>query len=192
MNILIDGLPTAIEVDGHEYEINADYQTGLRIITAFEDGDLTVQERCAVMVNLLYKEQPANFQEAVRMGIIFLDGGKDPEEKSKTMSDGNRYYSFLHDAGWIYAGVDRVLQGRLNRGDFVHWWEFITAFMELPEDCMMSRILYLRQQYVKGKLTKEERKLWYEMRDTLELPVELTEQERAAQDEFMRLLEKQA
>lgn len=189
MNILIDGLPMAIEIDGREYEINADYQTGLRILTAFEDPELTIQERCAVMVALLYKAQPTNFQEAVRLGVIFLDGGQAPEGK-KIASDGNRYYSFKHDARWIYAGVDRVLQGRLSRGVFVHWWEFITAFMELPEDCMMSRILYLRQQYAKGKLTREERRLWYEMRDVLELPIELTEEERAVQDEFMRLLGK--
>jgi hypothetical protein len=188
MNILIDGLPIAIEIDGQEYGINADYQAGLRIITAFEDGDLTIQERCAVMVNLLYKERPENFQEAVRRGVMFLDGGKAPEERTKTVSDGNRYYSFSHDARWIYAGVDRVLHGRLNRGEFVHWWEFMTAFMELPEDCMMSRILYLRQQYAKGKLTREERQQWHEMRDVLELPIELTEEEQAAQDEFMRRL----
>lgn len=187
MNILIHGLPTAIEIDGQEHEINADYQTGLQILTAFEDPELTTQERYAVMVALLYKTQPANFQDAVRLGVLFLDGGQSPEGK-KIASDGNRYYSFTHDARWIYAGVDRVLQGRLSRGAFVHWWEFITAFMELPQECMMSRILYLRQQYAKGKLTREERTLWSEMRDVLELPIELSEEEQAAQDEFMRLL----
>jgi hypothetical protein len=187
MNILIDGLPTAIEIDGHEYSINADYQTGLKIIVAFEDSELAIFERCLVLVELLYKEKPENFQEAVRLGIVFLNGGTDPKEE-KQKADGNRYYSFNHDARWIYAGVDRVLQGRLSRGEIVHWWEFMTAFMELPEGCMMGRILYLRQQYAKGKLTKEERQQWSEMRDILELPVELTSEEQSMADEFMRLL----
>lgn len=64
------------------------------------------------------------------------------------------------------------------------------AFMELPEDCMMTRIIYLRTQQAKGKLTKEERQQWYEMRDILELPIELTAEEQAARDEFMRLFGK--
>lgn len=186
MNVLLDGLPAAIEIAGKEYPINADYQTGLRIISAFEDEELTDYERCAVLVALLYRAPPEDFPEAVRLGVKFIDCGR--EDKSEASADTNRYYSFSFDAQWIYAGVDRVLHGRLSRGEFVHWWEFVTAFMELPEDCMMSRILDLRQQMAKGKLTLEERRQWAVQRDILELPVELSREEQAAADEFMRKL----
>ncbi len=189
MNILIDGLPEAIEIDDIIYDINADYQTALRILQAYEDDDLTAQERCIVLLNLLYKEPPQNPLKAVKQGLRYLDCGDDTEEKQlQTTADGCRYYSFTHDARWIYAGVDRVLNGRLSRGSFVHWWEFVTAFMELPEDCMMSRILYLRQQRAKGKLSLEERRQWVDMRHILELPVQLSETEQAARDAFMELL----
>lgn len=186
MNILLDGLPTAIEVAGEVCEINADYRTALRIITAFEAPELTGSEKAAVLVSQLYKQPPGDYQAAVSQGVKFLDCGD--STGGGDGGSGERTYSFAHDARYIYAAVDRVLGGRLNRGGFVHWWEFVTAFMELPEDCMMSRILYLRTQRSKGKLTKEERQQWAQMRDVLELPVELTAEEQQVEAEFMRLL----
>lgn len=188
MNILIDGLPTAIEVSGQICGINPDYQTGLKIIMAFEDYELVAQEKCAVLVQLLYKETPQNFSEAVRLGIKFLDCGEAKQEGST--GDGIRKYSFTHDARYIFAAVDRVLRGKLSKGEPVHWWEFVMAFMDLPEDCLMSRIIYLRAQHAKNKLTKEERQQYYEMQDILELPLDLTPKEQQIQDDFLRLLQK--
>jgi len=45
-------------------------------------------------------------------------------------------------------------------------------FMDLKEDCFFNRILYLRSQKQKGKLTPDERKTWDKMRDVLELETE--------------------
>jgi hypothetical protein len=188
MNILIDGLPTAIQIGDKVHEINADYQTGLRIVTAFEDNELTAYEKCAVLITLLYKESPADFETAIKKGVLFLDCGEGKKEEG--IGDGIRKYSFIHDSKYIFSGVDRVLHGRLSTGKFVHWWEFVMAFMELPEDCMMSRIIYLRTQYAKNKLTREERQQYNEMRDIVELPLELTSEEEAVKDKFMKLIGK--
>lgn len=187
MNILLDGLPRAIGVAGQTIDINADYQTGLRIITAYEDPELTIQEKHIVMIKLLYKQPPADMQEAIIQGVKYLNSGEGGESEGGESPSG-RKYSFSFDAGWIYAGVDRVLGGKLSRGEFVHWWVFYTAFMDLPEDCMMSRILYLRAQHEKGKLSKEERQQWAASRKILELPAELTQEDYDVQTEFMRLL----
>jgi len=40
-NVLIDRLPTTVEVDGRLYDIDSDFRTCLRIILAFEDAELT-------------------------------------------------------------------------------------------------------------------------------------------------------
>ncbi|MDD3041039.1 Gp15 family bacteriophage protein, partial [Bacteroides sp.] len=102
----------------------------------------------------------------------------------------SRKYSFTHDEKYIFSGVNKVLNGRLSTGEFVHWWEFVMAFMELPEDCVMSKIIYFRTQFAKGKLTKEEKQVYYENRSMFELPVELTAEEEAAEAQFMELLGK--
>lgn len=184
--ILTDGIPIAIEVEGIEYDINADYQTGIKIIMAFEDNELTQYEKCMVLVELLYKETPHNLNEAVSQGIRFLDCGGNSQGTGE--SDGARKYSFTQDDKYIYRAVDGVLQGRLSKGNFVHWWEFVLAFMELPEECFMSRIIYLRTQKAKGKLTKEERALYYKIRDIVDLKEEYSFEEQEQVNKFMELL----
>ncbi len=188
MNLLIDGLPTAIEIDGLVYEINSDYQTGIKIITAFEDKEITSLEKQSVLINLLYKNCPQNIEIALEKGVKFLNCGD--LNASESEDNGQRVYSFSHDEKYIFSAVDRVLNGRLSRKEYVHWWEFVMAFMDLPEDCMMSKIIYYRTRCETGKLTKEEKKAYFDNRKVFELPLELTAEEQAKADDFMRLLEK--
>ena len=188
MGMLISGLPTAIMVNGTAHEIDASYHTCLTIIIAFEDNSLTNTEKAMLLLDLLYKNKPSDLNTAFEKGIQFLDCG----EVSKGGEGGysERRYSFSYDEKYIFSGVNRVLNGRLSTGEFVHWWEFVMAFMELPEDCIMSRILYFRSQFAKGKLTKEEKQVYYENRSMFELPIKLTAEEEAAEAEFMALLGK--
>ena len=64
------------------------------------------------------------------------------------------------------------------------------AFMDLPEDCMISKIIYYRMQFAKGKLSKEEKKVYYDNRRIFELPEELTAEEEKARNKFFESLEK--
>lgn len=185
MGALLNGLPYAVEIDGKEYKINADFRTGLRIILAFEDTELTLSEKVFILVEQLYKEVPEDFVKAVSAGIRFLDCG---EEQRESCGNGRRMYSFRQDERYIFSGVDKVLNGRLSRGEFVHWWEFVFAFMELPENCMMSKILYYRSRRNAGKLTKEEREVWAKNRELFELEEMQTAEEKEKEDLFMQRL----
>lgn len=186
MNILIEGLPCFIRIDGKDYAINADYQTALKIMNVFEDNSLIAIEKNLLLLELLYKDVPDNYEEAIKKGLKFLNCG---EEGSETSGEGGaRVYSFKKDAKYIFSGVDKVLNGRLSKGDLVHWWEFVMAFMELPEDCMMSKIIYYRTQFSKGRLSKEERKVYFDNRELFELPAELTKEEEKIYSTFMAKL----
>lgn len=187
MGALLDGLPLAIEIDGKEYQINSDFHTGLRIILAFEDTELTISEKSFILVDQLYQEEPEDFVKAVSAGIRYLDCG---EEQREGGGNGCRMYSFSQDERHIFSGVDKVLNGRLSRGEYVHWWEFVFAFMELPEDCMMSKILYFRSRRNAGKLTKEEREVWTKNRELFELEEPQTAKEKEQFEEFMGRLGK--
>ena len=79
MNVLIDGLPTAAEIDGAEYELNTDYRVGLQIMTAFEDPDLTGFEKQAVMLQLLYPVVPSDARRAAELAVKFLNCGQEPK-----------------------------------------------------------------------------------------------------------------
>lgn len=186
MNALLDGLPTAIEIDENIYEINTDYRTGLKIIMAFEDNELTNIEKQSILLSCLYKNVPSNIVLAIEKGVKFLNCGQ--KFCDTVNGEGQRIYSFKYDDRYIFSGVDRVLNGRLSKGDLVHWWEFVMAFMELPEDCMMSKIIYYRTQFSKGRLSKEERKVYFDNRELFELPAELTKEEEKIYSTFMAKL----
>lgn len=187
MNALLDGLPTAIEIDENIYEINTDYRTGLKIIMAFEDNELTNIEKQSILLSCLYKNVPSNIVLAIEKGVKFLNCGQ--KFCDTVNGEGQRIYSFKYDDRYIFSGVDRVLNGRLSKGDLVHWWEFVMAFMELPEDCMMSKIIYYRTQFSKGRLSKEERKVYFDNKEIFELPEELTNEETEKRSKFFEMLE---
>ena len=187
MRILTEGLPTKIMVGQEVCRIRYDYKTCLKIIMAFEDRELTGAEKAAVLLDLLYIDRPNDLQAALEKGVRFLDCGEKRED-GKVGGEERRIYSFWYDEKYIFAGVNKVLNGRLSLGTPVHWWEFVLAFLDLPEDCMMSRIIYYRSRYAKGKLTKEEREVWAKNKEIFELPVKMTDQEEDALAEFMKRL----
>lgn len=182
-NFLTDGFPTQAEVAGRVYDLNTDYRTCIRIIQAMEDVNLTEFEKQVILLSLLYREVPEDIQEAVRKAALFLNCGETKESEG-----GERVYSFRQDDRYIFAAVDKVLQGRLSKGENVHWWEFVSAFMEMPEDCVMSRILYYRSRKNAGKLTREEQEVWAKSRELFELEEVQTAEEKAKEALFLQRL----
>lgn len=186
MNILLENCPTAVEINGIEYDINTDFRVGINIMLAFEDPELTLYEKQLIMLNLLYPKIPKNIKKAVEMAVKFLNCGED--SKSSAADREERLYSFEYDAKYIYSAIKQTHGIDLEQTDYLHWWKFVYMFMDLREDCFFSRILYYRRQKSKGKLTKEEAEYCNRIRDIIELPVHYTEQEKEIEAEFMRLL----
>ncbi|WP_101698498.1 bacteriophage Gp15 family protein [Clostridium minihomine] len=186
MNILIDGLPTVVEIDGQEYELNTDYRIGLQIMTAFEDPELTGFEKQVVMLNLLYSEIPPNRVVSTELAVKFLNCDQDAKP-GEVDGDSARYYSWTQDARYIMAAIEQTYHIDLSVTN-LHWWRFSYMFLDLPEDCFFSRLIYLRKQKAKGKLTKEEKEWYYSMREVVDLPEVYTSEEQAAINKFMAQL----
>lgn len=188
MNILTDLLPTAVEIEDTVYELDTDFRTCLTIIMAFEDLELTDYEKQMVMLDLLYKEIPENIKEACRLAVKFLDCGEDPEAKESSDDNAGRLYSFNQDAKYIYSAIKQSHGVDLETIDYLHWWKFSYMFLDLREDCFFNRLIHLRRQKNLGKLTKEEKELYYRIQDIVDLPEVCTAEEQQVADEFMRLL----
>lgn len=190
MNLLTENLPDKIDVEGEIIEIDTDYRNCLMIILAWEDKELTTHEKISITIDRLYNKKPRNIEIALQKAMLFLNCGEECKENKRQEK---RIYSFEKDNKYIYSAVDKVLEGKLSEGKKIHWWIFYMAFMELPEDCMFSKIIYLRNQKKKGKLTKDERKIYSQMRDILELETPkqsiMTEKEQENYDRFLKLVE---
>lgn len=194
MNVLINKFPTKIKLNNDILEINTDFRDCLNIIIMFEDENLTKYEKIELMLRLLYKDTSKinqdNIEEAIKKAVLFLDGGdtSDSNENESVDSLSQRVYSFGKDAKYIYSAIKKTHNIDLESIEYLHWWKFIYYFLDLDENCFFSQMVNLRNKKNKGKLTKEERVVYAQLEDILELDKRenYTEEEQQAIDKFMK------
>ena len=77
MNILIDLLPTKVEIDSKEYEINSNFRTSLLFSLLMEDDDVGEEQKIIQALNLYYPTIPADINKAIEKIIWFYKCGKE-------------------------------------------------------------------------------------------------------------------
>jgi hypothetical protein len=188
VNILVDDLPEMVEIDGEEVPINTDYRASLQVIRAFEDRTLADPEKIAVLLDNLYFTLPQDINKAYELGMMFLNGGESPEPDGN--KPGPRYYSFNQDANLIFAAF-RQTHGIDLTTATLHWWAFMALFMDLGADTAFCQLVAFRKRIKEGKATKEEKAMYREMHDQIDLEnpdEQLTPDEQAEYDKFMAMV----
>lgn len=181
MNALLNKFPQKIRIDNVDYEINSDYRNCLKIIMAYEDDGLTIEEKHYIMLKRLYRTMPENIEQALEKGILFLNCGE-PDKNENDIK--KRVYSFDKDYKYIYSAVSQTHNIDLESIVYLHWWKFVFLFMDVDKDCTFSFLVSLRDRKNKGKLDKEERRLWMDIRETVDLDYTNEPEE---ESEFMKL-----
>ena len=176
-------LPRALEVAGASIPIDADFRNVLEIMAAFEDDDLTDSERRMLLMERLYKEPVSDILQALEQAYWFLGGGNDKPHTGRGRDYG-QLYSWVQDRIYILAAVDAVLGYSCRGKRFVHWWDFLGAWMAVG-DSTISNAINLRKRKKQGKLTKDERRQWDDNPDFYELRTSSMD----AADELMKLLQ---
>jgi hypothetical protein len=189
MNILTDALPETIEIATTEYPINYDHKTCLRVIMAFEDNELTPQEKQIILLSSVYAgTMPMDVKQAIEKAHLFLNGGAIGEHES----DGMRFYSFAKDANLIYAAFRQTHGIDLQTAN-LHWWQFLALFMDLGQDTTFCQLVALRKRLKTGKATKEEMQAAREMHDLIDVPEidDRTLDEKEQEQRFLEAVRKQ-
>ena len=190
MNILVDTLPKEVVIDGMAYPVNYDFRSCLRTIMAFEDNDLAPQEKQSIMLQNIYPRIPDDAEAAIRQAGWFLNGGREIPEGDEEEDDmvGVRVYSFSKDANYIFAAF-RQTHGINLQQENLHWWEFLTLFMDLGSETMFCQLVSLRKRIKDGTATAEERKMAAGMGDAFAIQDMDTRtlEEKEMYEEFMRL-----
>ena len=186
MTPLADGFPTAVVVGGAGYDVNTDFRTALNIMEAWEDPGLTWLDKQDVTLALLYGDNiPPDPVEAFDMARFFLDCGEEPKPKEEDSEDLGRLYSFTYDGKYIYSAIHMTHGIDLDAVKYMHWWKFCYLLQDLSEDCYFQRMIYLRAQKARGKLTKEEKEEWRRNEAILLLPENRDPEAEAANADFM-------
>lgn len=176
--------PTSVIIDGREYPIRnkCDYRVILDCIDALNDTDLPEVDRMRCALYIFYEDvtQLANITEAINQMYNVIRGG---EPEPTALAQKPAVMSWKHDFARIAPAVNRVLGYEVRDPDrYVHWYTLLGAYGEIGE-CTFSTIVSIRMKRMKGKkLDKWEREYLRDHWEQIELPIQLTPEERAEFD----------
>ena len=193
-NVLLDPLPT--EYRG--FPIDSDFQIGIQIMQALEDGELSRQEGQAGALSLLFLQEDAQGNqlplpdaETALEGLVWFLTDWNHDHNSKV--DNTRITDFDIDQWRIYSAFKQHYGINLNI-DKLHFWEFMGLLTTLPE-CAYTRVIDIRAKKITSKMGTDEKKAYTELKKVYALDqpneVEYTDNQKAAIDEFDRMMEEQ-
>ena len=171
-------LPTTLNVGGREYEIRTDFRPALDTVLAMEAPELDNREKIIVMLNNIYKrpEKIEDLNQAVKMATWYIAGGK------KAQGSGvKKIFDWEQDWELIVAALYPILKRDVRGMEYLHWWSFLAAFMEIGESTF-STVISIRRKKQKGKkLEKYEQEFYRSNREIVDLKpkVYFTPEERA-------------
>lgn len=176
---MIGYLPTSLEIDNKEYEINSDFRVVLLIFQAYNDIELTDFEKAMVCLQCLYKEIPQNMEKAMEKAMWFLDGGDMPKSKQAP----KKIMDWEQDQTIIFPAINKVAGYETRTPDkYLHWWSFLGMFGEIGEG-LYSQVMSIRSKMAKGKkLDKVDKEFYNEHKELIDLKVKLTLEEQAEID----------
>lgn len=182
MNLLIDLLPTTINIDEKEYGINSDFRTSILFELLMQDSSVDDGDKIIMALNLYYEDIPTKqyWKEAIEKILWFYRCGKDIElskGKGKGKSD-IQIYSFEHDDDYIYAAFIDQYGIDLQDIDQLHWWKFKAMFKSLKENNEIVKIMKYRSMDLSKIKDKEEKAYYKKMQNLYKIPVSKNEQEK--------------
>ena len=83
MNILIDGLPESVEIDGKEYMIHTDFRNWIQFEILFSDGGSIDEAKFMKMLELCYIDLPPSLGSAIYVLVLFRRRKGRKEKRSR-------------------------------------------------------------------------------------------------------------
>lgn len=161
-------LPKSTTIAGVECEFVSDYRDILEILEILQDPDLLESESIFIALSYFYKTEDYfnDVSQAIDDMFDFLSCCKRNDNK-KEESDKKPLYDWEKDFNIIVAPVNKIVGYDIRGVEYLHWWTFMSAFMEIGE-CTFSTYVSIREKLNKGiKLEKNEEKIFREHRDAI-------------------------
>lgn len=183
-------LPTSLQVGSNDLKIRTDFRAILDILKYFNDPEYEQDEQWEICLRILFTDNvferftSEDIEEAVQQAIWFIDMGMEDDGKVKP-----RVMDWKQDARVIIPSVNRVMGKEIRTLEYLHWWTFLGAYMEIGES-LFSQILSIRMKKARGKnLDDWEKEFYRENKELIELQRKYTEQEKAEKEELLRMLD---
>lgn len=178
-------LPTSIEIDGVECKFDSDFRNILDIFSVLTDPNLLEPEKAVLALDLFYVDDcyKINVETAIKEMFNFLSNNS--EDSTKSESEEKPIYDWEQDYNIIIAPINRILGYDVRGKDYIHWWTFLSAFMEIGE-CTFSTYVAIRDKLNKGKkLEKYEERILRENKNKVILKKKVDSTTQSIMDEVM-------
>lgn len=193
---MIGALPETLTVGGVEYPIRTDYRNVLQVFEAFQDPELTQEEKWIVAIYLLIEDfscaddvlQAAqdgfDLGEAMKQISWFISAGQ-PEKQVLEQPT----YNWTQDEQMIFSAVNKVAGRETRELEYLHWWTFLGYFNEVGEGTF-SFIVGIRNKLNKGKkLDKHEKEFLSNNKELVLMKKPLTKEKQEQEDAYKSLLD---
>ena len=193
---MIGALPETLTVGGKEYPIRTDYRNVLQVFEAFQDPELTQEEKWIVAIYLLFEgfscdddvleaaQNGFDLGEAMKQISWFISAGQ-PEKKVLEQPT----YNWAQDEQIIFSAVNKVAGRETRELEYLHWWTFLGYFNEIGEGTF-SFIVGIRNKLNKGKkLEKHEKEFLSHNKELVLMKKPKTKEEQEQEDAYKALLD---
>lgn len=186
-NIILEKLPTSVNVCGKSYNITSDFRSFIIFEKIITDNTLSSQEKVQKSVDLFYTvEQPEDIEEAFNAILFFYACGEKVKKDKKVKKNGDvvikqkKIYSFEYDAPYIYAAFLTQYNIDLNDIEYMHWWKFQALFQGLESHNKIVEIMGYRATDVSKIENKKERARILHLQNIYKLPENLSYEDKVA------------
>lgn len=178
-------LPTSLCVGGMDWKIRTDFRAILDILRYFSDPEYELDEQWEICLDILYEDysdMPERIkEEAAKQAVWFIDMGLGNDERKRPA-----LMDWEKDASVIIPAVNGVIGKEIRLMEYMHWWTFLGAYMEIKEG-LFTQIINIRQKMSKGKkLEKWEQEFLKENRNLVEIKPKKAERSEAETEELRK------
>lgn len=180
LNILIDEMPTSVQVNGISVAINSDHRSCMRASIALIDTDISDCEAINLCLGALFPDPYSiyDWDAALHAAAEFLRGVPVPELPGRAGKGKSpeRAYSFLYDQEMIYAAFRQQYHIDLAF-ETLHWWHF-RALMNNLRGNHMADVIHIRTAKNTDEMHEKDKKRLNRQRAEWRLPAPAAETRR--------------
>lgn len=143
-------LPVTVEVGGQPFSIRSDFRAVLDALSAMQADDLPPEEQRLACLRILYPrwQELPSLAEAFTEAMRFVNLGRDVDTDLPAAAP---LADWGEDVQLIAPAVDEVLGYSCRQCAYLHWWDFLGAYMNIDPEGLFGTVVRIRRSAVKAR-----------------------------------------
>lgn len=176
-------LPTLVIVAGVEWHIKTDFRDVIDVLENLNNPELDEEEKRLYALIRLVDDfdslSPDDYTECLQALFDFISVKTD--DAPATVEKKKKEYKLMdwaQDGYYLISAVNKVAGVDVRTLDYLHWWTFMSYYMEIDSKSLYATILHIRRKKKEGKAMETwERTFYAENKDLIDLREPMTQEE---------------